>query len=156
MAVTDSALSNPYCGDMPARRYVMQDHNTRHSRRRVLLTGAAVLLAAVGLSTSSGAATASRLTIVTVRHTMALPGATLPPGTYTFEILNPGSSADVVVVRGARSGEARFMGLTRRVDRPPTLAPDQTLAIGEAPPGEPVPITAWYPIGFRSGHQFLY
>ena len=134
----------------------MQKHHTAYSRRRALLTAAVVLLAAVGLSTSTGA-TASKRSIITISHTMALPGATLPPGTYEFEVVNPGSTAEVVAVTGkAGPARVRFLGLTRRVDRPRTLSGNQSLVFGEAAPGEPIPITAWYPIGYSSGHQFIY
>jgi hypothetical protein len=46
---------------------------------------------------------------------MALPSVTLPAGTYSFEIVNPTSSADAVLVTsGTRSRTVHFLGLTRR------------------------------------------
>ena len=135
----------------------MQKRNTKYSRRRALLTVMSAVLAAIGLSTSTDAGTASKRTIITISHTMALPGVTLPPGSYAFEVVNTGNSADVVLVSGvAGHSQVRFLGLTRRVDRPTTLPRNQTLSFSEAPAGQPFPITAWYPIGFSSGHQFIY
>ncbi len=135
----------------------MQERNTKYSRRRALLTVISAVLAAIGLSTSTDAGTASKRTIVTTRHTMALPGVTLPPGSYAFELVNSASSADVVLVSSV-TGQSRvqFLGLTRRVERPSTLPRNQVLSFGEALRGEPIPIAAWYPTDFSSGHQFIY
>ena len=130
---------------------------TGQTRRKSLLAIACALFGTLIVSSGEPAdASASRRTVVTTNHALALPNVTLQPGTYTFEILNPASSADVVVVRGGGPNDVRFMGLTRRVDRPRSLPPDQVLSLGEAPKGEPRPITAWYPTGFSSGHQFIY
>jgi hypothetical protein len=133
--------------------------NSRTSRSKRLLVVTGALLATLIVSTDYRAdASASKRTVLTISHAMALPNVTLQPGTYTFEVLNPDSTADVVVVRGGgRANDVRFLGVTRRVDRPRSLAANQALSFGEAPrPGEPMPITAWYPIGFSSGHQFIY
>jgi hypothetical protein len=147
-----------YAADMPQRRYVMTvfDSRTSRSKRLLVITGA--LLATLIVSTEFRAdASASKRTVLTISRAMALPNVTLQPGTYTFEVLNPTSSADVVVVRGGgRAQDVRFMGLTRRVARPRSLAAGQVLSFGEAPAGEPLPILAWYPTAFSSGHQFIY
>ena len=133
------------------------NRTTLNPLRTTVLTIAATIVALLVSASGDVAASASKRTIVTLSHAMALPNVTLPPGTYTFEVLNPTSSADVVVVKGGGArGQVRFLGLTRRAERPRSLPANQALAIGEAPAGEPVPITAWYPLGFSSGHQFIY
>jgi hypothetical protein len=130
---------------------------TGQSRRKSLLTFAGALLATLILWSGEPAnASASKRTVITISHAMALPNATLQPGTYTFEVLNGDSSADVVVVRGSRPGDVRFLGLTRRIERPRSLPANQVLSFGEQRRGEPIPITAWYPTGFQLGHQFIY
>jgi hypothetical protein len=136
----------------------MKSVTARQSRRHTLRTVIGTALAALCLSVATDAGTpVSKRTFVKVNRTMALPGVTLPPGAYTFEVANPTSSANVVqVTGGANHRQVHFLGLTRRLDRPKSMPPDQTLSIGEARAGEPVPITAWYPIGFSSGYQFIY
>ena len=130
---------------------------TLNPMRKTLVAVAGTLVALLVSASGDVGASASKRTVVTLSHTMALPGVTLQPGTYAFEVLNPTSSADVVVVKGGGTrGQVRFLGLTRRAERPRSLPANQVLSLGEAPAGEPVPITAWYPTGFSSGHQFIY
>jgi hypothetical protein len=87
---------------------------------------------------------------------MALPGVTLPPGEYTFELFNHGTSGDTVLVTSDHQHRVHYLGLTRIVERPRNMRPDQVIAVGEAPVGEPVPIRVWYPAGSSSGRQFIY
>lgn len=133
------------------------NRTTANPMRKTLLTIAGTLVALLVSASGDVGASASKRTIVTLSQAMALPNVTLPPGTYTFEVLNPTSSADVVVVKGGGArGRVRFLGLTRRAERPRNLPANQVLSFGEAPAGEPLPIIAWYPVGFSSGHQFIY
>jgi hypothetical protein len=134
-------------------------HTTRQLTRRWLIAlPAAALLAALAASPGAAGTTAGKTTVLQVNRTMALPGVTLPPGTYAFEVANADTSRNVVLVtsRGSGPRKVHFLGLTRLVDRPRSVPAGQVIAIGEAPTGEPVPITAWYPVGFNSGHQFIY
>jgi hypothetical protein len=129
---------------------------TSHSRRRALLTLVSVGLAAIGFAVSSHADSPAKRTLVTINRAMALPGVTLQPGAYSFEVINPDTTADVVVVRGGLDRQVRFQGLTRPADRPRNLPPNQPLSFGEAATGDPLPIRAWYPTGYASGHQFIW
>ena len=127
------------------------------SRRLALAAGAAALVAALVPVASDAGSPSSRLTRIQVNRTLALPGVTLPPGSYTFEVANPSTSANTVMVLSAPGQpQVNFLGLTRPVARPRNLAKDQVITIGEAPAGAPIPITAWYPIGSARGHQFIY
>ena|SRR5687768_7991505 len=93
---------------------------------------------------------------LTFNATMALPGVTLAPGTYTFEIANPAGSPRVVAV-SSRDGRHRyFMAHTRPVSRPASMDLNKPVTLGEAPAGAPTPILAWYPIGTRLGFEFVY
>jgi hypothetical protein len=137
----------------------MMTIHSKHSisRRLALAAGAAALVAALMPIASDAASPSSRLTRIQFNRTLALPGVTLPPGSYTFEIANPTTSANAVLVSsGPGQHKVHFLGLTRRIERPRNLQKDQVITIGEAPAGMPVPITAWYPIGSSSGHQFVY
>jgi hypothetical protein len=117
----------------------------------------ALLFATCMSATSSAGAAASRLTHLQVNRTMALPGVVLSPGLYTFQVLNPESSGNAVLVTsGTSNRRAHFLGFTRPVERPRNMPEDQTITVREARAGEPVPITAWYPVGYASGHEFIY
>jgi hypothetical protein len=127
------------------------------SRRLALAAGAAALVAALAPVASDAAFPTSRLTRIQFNRTLALPGVTLPPGSYTFEVANPSTAANAVLVSsGPGQPKVYFLGLTQPVARPRNLAKDQVITIGEAPAGEAIPITAWYPIGSSRGHQFIY
>jgi hypothetical protein len=117
-----------------------------------------ILMMAACLTTAvETAADASRLTRIQINRAMALPGVILPPGRYTFEVANPSTSANTVLVT---SGDAHrtvhFLGLAARVERPRRMPADQVISVGEAPDGEPIPILAWYPAGFSTGYRFNY
>jgi hypothetical protein len=89
---------------------------------------------------------------LTFSRSVALPGVTLAAGKYSFEA--DAANSDIVLVRDRN--QIYFLGLTRTIDRPPGMRDDQLVTFGEAPPGVPLPITAWYPTGDRMGHEFLY
>jgi hypothetical protein len=77
---------------------------------------------------------------------------TLPAGTYTFETA-PGL-LDIVRVLSKDRSKVYYMGFTRSVQRPRNMKDAVTL--GEAEKDAPAPITAWFPIGSPTGHQFVY
>jgi hypothetical protein len=85
-----------------------------------------------------------------------LPGVTLTAGTYIFEIANPMSTSDVVVVRGRERQKTYFLGMTRPIVRPSGARGEKPVTFGEAARGEAQPITAWYPAGEQVGREFLY
>jgi hypothetical protein len=87
---------------------------------------------------------------------VGLPGVTLEGGSYIFEVLDPMGTGDVILVRSKTTYQARFLGFTRRVDRPAGLTDDQSVVLGEAPKGVAAPVLGWYPIGDSRGHEFIY
>ena len=67
--------------------------------RKFVHTLCGVVLLGVLATTSTGAMwNVRRTTTFTFRSAVALPGVTLAPGSYMFEVLNPDSSADLVRV----------------------------------------------------------
>jgi hypothetical protein len=121
---------------------------------RLTVCGAA-LLALTMTATTYATFGASRTTFLRFSGAVALPGVTLPAGTYTFEIANPQSTGDIVLVRTRATSQVKFLGFTHRVERPATLAKDQLIRLGEAVRGEPAPIVAWYPADGQ-GYAFIY
>jgi hypothetical protein len=83
----------------------------------------------------------------------ALPGISLPAGTYIFDVVSPGSY-DVVRVR---DGAHVYMTLfTKRVERPRGLRADRQILFSEGRPGETPAVKVWFPVGESIGHEFLY
>jgi len=115
-------------------------------------TAVAVALLAAGISTTT-AWSNPRLNYLTFSGAVALPGVTLPAGTYIFEVV--GNGGDVVRV-SSKQGKPYFMGFTRRIERPLGRRDVPIATLGEAPAGTPPPITAWLPIGSSRGHRFVY
>jgi hypothetical protein len=123
--------------------------------RHTLLIACGAVLALV-LCASTLRAGWSPLDYLTFRAPLALPGVTLDPGTYVFEIANPTSGANIVRVRNRVTNEPKFLGFTIRVDRPSDVTSVSPLALGEASLGDARPILAWYPTDGSAGRAFIY
>ena len=115
--------------------------------------GAALLV--TGLSVSAHAWIGQRNTL-TFGGSVAIPGAVLPAGSYTFEVVTSGGEAEVVRVASRDTNRSYFMGFTRSVDRPRNLPAKQAIVLGEAKAGTPPPIAVWYPTDGGRGHEFIY
>ena len=112
------------------------------------------VLAATVLSTVSQASSPLTTTNdLTFGSPVALPGVTLPAGTYVFE-RDIASNSHIVRVKSPNYQKLLFVGLTTPVSRPRGLK--GPVSFGEAAGGQPIPIIAWYPVGSDRGHQFLY
>jgi hypothetical protein len=85
---------------------------------------------------------------------VALPGVTLPTGTYVFEQLDV-TSPDIVVVRNRDRSKVHFLGFTERLYRNRSRS-DPTVTFGETVRGAASRITAWYPAGEMRGYGFRY
>jgi hypothetical protein len=121
-----------------------------------LITACALALGLAAGSATMHAATFDQLTYLTFSGPVALPGVTLAPGTYAFDILNSDSGANVVRVRNQARNRTYFLGLTNRIDRPFGMASNRRVALGEARIGNATPIVAWYPSDDVQGRSFLY
>jgi hypothetical protein len=117
--------------------------------------GAAILGLIVGASGEAWG-TANNTNYLTFSGPVALPGVSLPGGTYIFELAESASSRDIVVVRSRDRSKLYFMGFTTMVSRPHDLPFDSRVTFGESLQGTPPRITAWYPEGASTGHRFLY
>ena len=127
------------------------------SRTAAVLAACGVTLTVLGGASSVASPTnPNRLTYLTFRGAVALPGVTLDAGTYAFDVINAESTADVVRVRNEQRTKVYFVGLTHSVRRPAGFSADRPVQFGEAAPGVPTPILAWFPHREERGHQFLY
>jgi hypothetical protein len=98
----------------------------------------------------------ARTTHLTFSRAVQLPGVALHAGTYVFELANPETSNGVVRVLSADRRTSYYMGFTRAVERPSGVNSDAIVSLGEAATGAAPRITAWWPTGESSGHQFIY
>lgn len=123
-------------------------------------TSAVTMLAALALGLALTVPTVGSEASLHTHHfrfdgAVALPGVTLPPGTYVFERA-VATDPDVVVVRDRARTRVYFLGSTDRVARPRDLGPRSAITLGEARPGAPPPIAAWYPPDTSLGNGFIY
>ena len=64
-------------------------------------------------------------------------------------------SNSIVRVSSRDRKKVYLTAFTRDVDRP--RGDDKLIVeLGEAAPGTPPPVAAWFPLGERLGHQFIY
>jgi hypothetical protein len=125
--------------------------------RRIVHTVCGVVLLGVLATSVTGASfNTSRTTHFTFSGAVQLPGVTLPAGTYTFEIVNANSGADVVSVRSRDRSKVYLMKLTRAIYRPSASTLKASITFGETPAGTPPPVTAWYPESETRGREFIY
>ena len=106
------------------------------------------------LATASAYALTNDVNYVTFSGPIALPGVTLPAGTYTFR--TP-SDLDKNIVQVMNRGETKsyYMGITRPVVRPRGRT-QLLVTVGETSARQVPPIQAWFPLGQTEGHAFIY
>lgn len=125
--------------------------------RKIVHTLCGVVLLGVLATSSTGAfGNGSRTAHFTFSGAVQLPGVTLPAGTYTFEVVNPGTSSDVVKVMSRDRSKLYALKITRSTYRPASRDMKTTITFGEAPAGTPPPVKAWYPEGETLGREFIY
>jgi hypothetical protein len=127
------------------------------TRRKAVLAACGVIVGVVAAAATSDIPwdPMHRQTALTLNRAMSLPGVTLQPGTYVFEVVNPDSGSNIVRIRREDYRQVYFAAFTHMVERPDNLG-GRPVLLGEAIPGKAVPILAWYPQGDRMGRQFIY
>lgn len=123
-------------------------------RSLVAACGAAVL-GLVLTAPAQGAGPALHTTYLTFSGRFSLPGVSLGAGTYIFERVSPTAGTVVQVLSQDRS-QAYYLGFTMRVDRPRDWRADRVVLLDETPPGTPVRVKAWFPVGEPRGYEFVY
>ena len=115
-----------------------------------------LVLVGAGATRATATARADQLTLYTFKRAVALPGVTLRPGTYAFQIANVDGANNIVMVRDAAQRESLFLGFTYRSPRPAGWSEKRQIVFGESGPGEAAPILAWYPVDNAMGYEFIY
>lgn len=125
-------------------------------RRIVHVLCGVVLLGVVSTTPTGAIENARRTTYFTFRAPVGLPGVTLPPGTYVFEVMNPDTSADLVRVTNRDRSKTYSLQFTRPIHRNRWGSLKSAITLGESANGAPQPIKTWFPESETTGREFLY
>ena len=85
----------------------------------------------------------------------ALPGVSLPAGTYVFDVLATGSN-NVVRVTSRDRSRTYLTAFTVTVQRPKVLPVSRQIVFDEVAAATTPLVKTWFPIGQSIGHQFIY
>jgi hypothetical protein len=125
-----------------------------NAKQFVISLSCAALFALIVSLPANAALDMQHTSYLTFSGAVALPGVTLPAGTYTFELASPQASSDAVLVRSRDRRHVYYLGLTNKIDRPRADMPP--VMLGESAEGVPPPIRVWFPEGGSFGNEFIY
>jgi hypothetical protein len=122
--------------------------------RLALIACSAAVLGLAVAPTGDASSLALKTDHLTFSGAVALPGVTLPRGTYTFEVveLHP----DIVRVLSRDGARVYFTGFTTAVKRPMEQRADRPVTLMETSRDVAPRIETWYPIGQSTGRRFIY
>jgi hypothetical protein len=122
-----------------------------HVIKNLCCAAAITILAASGAHADQW----NKKTYLTFSGPVQIPGATLPAGTYLFQLADPDNARHVVMVASKDGTHVYGMFITIPNDR--LQASDENLVMfGEAPAGAPQAVEAWWYPGDRTGEEFVY
>jgi hypothetical protein len=122
--------------------------------RKSLSMASALLILEIA-ATGNAAPLGSRTGYLTFNTPFALPGVSLPAGSYIFERADP-QTIDLVRVLSRDRKHVYLTAFTRLVTRPAGMPLNVHIAFGEVRKEAPPPVTVWYPLGDTYGNQFIY
>jgi hypothetical protein len=93
---------------------------------------------------------------ITFSGPVALPGVTVPAGTYIFETVDANNRNDVVRVRARDYSKVYLQRFTLQIERPANMPRDRVIVLGEGRVGMAPRVEAWFPQGEPVGHKFIY
>jgi hypothetical protein len=127
------------------------------SKAKFVIAIAAALMVVIGASVSAiGVPNPGRTTSLRFNTPISLPGVSLGPGTYVFEIVESASTLDIIRVMSSDRKHVYLTTFTHGVRRPASLPDDRQITFAEVRAGLPPRVSAWYPMGESLGHQFVY
>lgn len=119
-------------------------------------TSASVLVVlVVALASGANAFTSDKRTYFTFNQPVALPGMTLPAGTYMFRIANPDTSRNVIQVANKQGTESFALLHTIQAMRP-DAPKDSEIRFRETAAGSPPAVGSYWYSGERTGYEFIY
>ncbi len=119
------------------------------------LISTSVLVVLVGSASGANAFTADKRTYFTFSQPVALPGVTLPAGTYMFRLADDTTTRKVIQV-ASKDGRQSFAMLNTVPVYRPDAPRDPEIRFMETAAGAPVAVRAWWKDGERTGYGFIY
>jgi hypothetical protein len=119
------------------------------------LITASVLVVLVGSASGANAFTSDKRTYFTFSQPVALPGVTLPAGTYMFRLADDTTTRKVIQVANKEGTQSFAMLHTIPVYRPDAPR-DPEVRFMETAAGAPIAVRAWWQQGERTGYGFIY
>src|SRR5262245_35453631 len=116
---------------------------------------ASVLVVLVGAASGASAFTSDKRTYFTFSQPVALPGVTLPAGTYMFRLADDTTTRKVIQVANKEGTQSFAMLHTVPVTRP-DVPRDPEIRFMETAAGAPIAVRAWWKDGERTGYGFIY
>ena len=125
------------------------------TRRWLHVTFGIVILALLSTASTGAIWNAKRTTYFTFNRAVQIPGASLPAGTYIFELADQ-NRLDVVRVMSRDRSKVYLTAFTRFVQRSQHGPLGSAIVFAETPAGTPPAIKLWYPQDETIGRQFIY
>lgn len=122
--------------------------------KRIVTTSVLVVLVNL-MASGADAFTSDKRTYFTFNQSVALPGVTLPAGTYMFRLADPDTSRRVIQVSDKNGKQSYALLLTMPAYRS-EAAKDSEIRFLETPAGAPRAINAWWYVGDSTGYEFIY
>jgi LPXTG-motif cell wall-anchored protein len=122
--------------------------------RRLALIAFAALIGAIGLSRAH-ADEWTKTTKVTFTDEVQVPGTVLPPGTYTFRLMDSPSNRHIVQIFDA-DGTHLITTILAIPNYQLETSGRTILAFDERPIGQPEALKAWFYPGDNFGQEFVY
>lgn len=94
-------------------------------------------------------------TVLTFSDPVMVPGATLQPGTYVFELGDPTTAHDAITVF-TKDGHRPVASMQAVPTKRPSPSSDIVLKFSPTEPGTPPALKAWFYPGSIYGHEFVY
>ena len=132
----------------------MTTHTVQRKHRWLTALAAAAMSALLSLPVDAAADTWNERTELTFSEPVMIPGATLQPGKYIFELADSRGSRHMVQIFKAGDGEP--IAMTQAIPiRRPTPQKDTILTFNPTERGTPA-LKAWYYPYSMYGHEFIY
>lgn len=125
-----------------------------HLPRPAAMSGAAIV--ALSCTMLAGASNVDQRTILTFSDPVAIPGTTLPAGTYVFRLMDSNSSHRVIQVLKRNDDSEPIATLSTIPITRVESRSDVELRFQSKESGGPPALTAWFYPGTLHGHEFLY
>ena len=116
---------------------------------------AAIALVLALAAAPAGADQWNDRTIMKFSAPVMVPGATLQPGAYVFQLVNPDTSQHTIQIKREDTGESVTIVHAVPIRRAEPVG-DNVLKFNPTEPGTPPALKAWFSPGSIYGHQFVY